>query len=145
MNFILFSRFKKKTIRLAYGITPEEFIEVLKEIKNKKLRQCAIKDKLLNNKLVLKSEWIEFLLKLSNTKIVIIDRYSLDIEVWDLLTLKSINTIKLIEYDIISCLAKLSEAFIATGGSEIKIWNVNSSTYFKTLKTGKVTYIVKLK
>ena len=41
---ILFSRFKKKSFRLAYKLTPEELIDILEEIKYKKLFQVIYKE-----------------------------------------------------------------------------------------------------
>jgi len=43
---MLFCRFKKKSLKLAYFFSTEELADILKEIKNKKLFQTLLKDDL---------------------------------------------------------------------------------------------------
>ena len=75
MKSLMFFRFKKKTLTLAYKMYPEELVDVFKEIKYKKLFQCCLNQDFNLSKIFTEKTLnghtlaITSIIKLSNTKI----------------------------------------------------------------------------
>jgi len=133
---IQFPRFKKKTLTLAYLTSQIELADILKKIKNKKLFQCILKDKvdnIIDQKLINVDTSVGRIIKLSKTKILIgCGNYS--IKIVDLTSGICINSFSdCILY--ISCVTKLSKSQIASGCKDysIKIWELPKFNCLKTL------------
>jgi len=115
MKPIVFQRFKKKSLILAYKIYPVESVEILREIKYKKLFQSVIKEdlslcKVLEEKIIsfldIQIQKCEYLVNLYNNRIAVATWNGLII-LWDLHTDKCLKTYK--TGATITHLARISE------------------------------------
>jgi len=150
---IIFIRFKKKSFLLVYKIFPEDVSFLLKEIRNKKLAQCIIRQeqKLKCEEKSFKGHTgpVNCLVKLDFTQLAT-GSEDMSIKIWDFHLGKCIKTF-IGHRDHIICICKIKvddkvncnqntnsesfNGFIISGGVDvlIRVWNFNSGNCIKTL------------
>jgi len=157
---ILFPRFKKKSLTLAYNLSPEVLAEFLEEINNKKLFQCIIRSKGKDSrddeqkKFIFgqisfknKDQKVISLIILCRTQIICAYINNI-ISFFNLVEERCFKTIVIDQSGQLTCLIKLSKTRVAFASSEeknIKIFDLSTEKYLKFLSTdGIVSYITKI-
>ena len=135
---IQFNRFKKKSLSLLYIFYPE-YLDMLKQIKYKKLAQCILKIGKENKSqpdILLETNEMQFCItNLSNTKIISVTRH--DLNVWDLVDGKCVKSIKI---KGIVALLKLTHCQILIQTEKeyaIEIWDITTELRLKSFQCVK--------
>ena len=150
MNSLQFFRFKKKSLTLAYLISPEELIVILEDIRYKKLFQCILKVNSINkfDKKTINGHFSNIIcfVKVCKTQIMTgnYGNYCPSLNLWDLRTGKCLKTIKTYGSNI-SILALLSKTQnISACLSYIKIWDLITGNSLRTIHFQTVDILAKL-
>ena len=132
-----FCRFKKKSLTIVCELYPIVVMDILEEIKNKKLFQCQIREEGKNKTeekiLYSHTEAIDCLTKLSKT-LLASGSYDTTIKIWNLLNGRCLHSLRG-HLSLIFTVIKVDNSQIASGGVDttIRIWNYHNGKHIKTL------------
>jgi len=151
MKSIPFYRFKKKTLTKAYTIIPEKSVDILEEIKYKKLFQCILKENqtiLLEEKTIVEIKWVFCLVQLTKTHVAIGNIYG-SIKIIDLSTGSLLYTLDVKVFSTISRLLKFNSKLLVSGyfDGTINLWDFNTGEFITSFKghTKRITCLEMIK
>jgi len=148
-----FYRFKKKTLTLAYKISPEKLTEILQVIKYKKLQQSILKEDLFNSleQKTINDDGTKFILcitKVNKTQIATSEKGDPAVKIWDFHTRTHLFNLKG-HYGNVNSIVAISKTIIASISNfqSLRLWNLSTKTCISTIDFlfSKVNNVIVLK